>query len=187
MRKSEKMRIPAVIDQGRDYQCAISALHAHYKEFLELKASGGELVTDTADRYVLGYPVPPFQRELVWTEQQEVAFIESVWLGLPIGTYNLHQMSWSNESKQTRGISAEKFSGWLIDGQQRLNTIERYWNDEFTVFGLLWSELERPDVIRFKNTKFPYFESSLWDEEEIRKLYNLMAFGGTNHKESERA
>lgn len=181
------MRIPAAIDQGRDYQCAISALHAHYKEFLELKASGGELDTDIAERYVCGYPIPPFQRELVWTNDQEIAFIESIWLGLPIGTYNIHKMEWSHDSKLKRGISAEKFSGWLIDGQQRLNTIERYWNDEFKVFDLYWSELERVEVIRFKNTKFPYFESSLWDEGKIRTLYNLMAFGGTSHKESERA
>ncbi|WP_063661523.1 DUF262 domain-containing protein [Aliivibrio fischeri] len=181
------MRIPTAIDQGTDYQCAISALYAHYKDFVELQENGEELVTDTAERYVLGYPVPPFQRELVWTEQQEVAFIESVWLGLQIGTYNLHKMEWSHESKKERGISAKKFSGWLIDGQQRLNTIERYWNDEFKVFGLYWSELNQQEVIRFKNTKFPYHESSLWDEGKIRNLYNLMAFGGTNHKESERA
>lgn len=174
-------RMPAPMDQGKSSESVMGYLHQMYREHHDLIARGEPSLTDSALRYACGLPVPDFQRELVWTRDQEVAFIESAWLGIPLGTFNHHAMDWKQN-----GV-AKTFSGWLIDGQQRITTIERYWNDEFPVFGLFWSELTRREVRRFMSIKFPHFESDLWDEAQIRDLYNRLAFGGTPHKASDRA
>lgn len=175
-------RIPKQLDQGRNCESCISYLRHHYEQFLELTQSNGVLITDIAERYVCGFPLPSFQRPLRWTQEQKIAFIESAWLGLPLGTYTHHAMNWSGGNGE-----ADKYSGWLIDGQQRLSAIESYWNDEFRVFGLLWSELNRQEVRRFESVKFTHYETALWDENQIRDLYDRLAFGGTAHQESERA
>ncbi|WP_425354940.1 DUF262 domain-containing protein [Oceaniglobus trochenteri] len=57
------------------------------------------------DRQVMGFRLPSWQRPLVWTEAQMVRLIESLWLGIPIGTYSYVL----NDDPATDGL--------LIDGQ----------------------------------------------------------------------
>jgi len=175
-------RIPPVIDQGKHQESCMSYIYHHWREYKSIIKDGVEpLVTDNAERFACGFPLPEFQRSNVWTRDQEVAFIENAWRGIPLGTFTHHALDWED------GGRAKPFSGWLIDGQQRLTTIQLYWSDAFPAFGLYWSELTKAEVRRFMNIKFTHYEPELWDENEIRKLYNVMAFGGTQHKESERA
>ena len=173
---ANKTRVPSPIDLGREYEFNMETLFTHYEKFLSLKESGDELDTVIAERYACGYPIPPFQRELVWSKTQEIMFIESVYLGLLSGSFCTHDVDWDHDAK------ALKFSGWLIDGQQRLTTIERYWNDEFKVYGLYYSELTPPEKRRFLRTKFVQNKVILNDEALIKDLYNRMAFGGVPHK-----
>lgn len=177
-------RIPERLDQGKFSDSTINALHHNYLDHLRLIGEGKTLTTDTADRYVCGYPVPSFQRDHVWSRDQEISFIGSVWLGIPIGTYNIHESKWDSVDGNTKAV---KYSGWVIDGQQRLTALENYWNNQFPVFDLFWKDLTPPETRRFLMTKFGFFESSLWDEVLIRALYNRMAFGGTPHKPEDRA
>lgn len=169
-------RVPSPIDLGREYDFNMETLFTHYQKHLALKESGEDLDTATADRYACGYPIPPFQRDLVWTRNQEVMFIESAYLGLLSGSFCTHEVDWDCHDK------ALKFSGWLIDGQQRLTTIERYWNDAFKVCGLYYSELTPPEKRRFLRTRFVQNKVILNDEVLIKDLYNRMAFGGVPHK-----
>lgn len=179
------LRIPERLDCGKNVCGTMYSLWSDYVSHKQImKAKEGSLVTDVAESYACGYPVPYFQRDLCWSRSQEVRFIESAWLGLNIGSYTLHKMDWESVGSDAKAL---KFSGWLIDGQQRLTTIERYWNDEFKVFGLLFSELNSQERRRFMSITFYHFEVELWDEKTIRDLYNRMAFGGTAHKESEKA
>ncbi|WP_415913432.1 DUF262 domain-containing protein [Neptuniibacter sp. QD37_11] len=175
------MRIPAKIDIGTYRDSDFDYIFHHWEKHQEEIKSGEPLSTDSAERYVCGYPIPSFQRDLCWTLEQEVRFIESCWLSGDVGTFTAHKCDWHSDA------SAMPFSGWLIDGQQRLTSVERYWCDEFKVFGLYWSELTRLEQIRFKRVKFAHYESSLWDEAKIRNLYNLKAYGGTPHRPEERA
>jgi hypothetical protein len=169
------MRIPNVIDTGKKIESCIDALWMNYREHLAMKPNDLPMYY-TSERYACGYPIPSFQRELVWTMAQKTAFIESIWLGLYPGTYCIHRADWM------KGGQPQKFSGWLIDGQQRLSTIQEYWEDGFKVFGLFWSELTAQEVRRFKSAKFTHQEIAVWDETKIRDLYNRMAFGGTPHR-----
>lgn len=174
-------KIPSPIDYGKHCESTVDFLWYHWQKHISLLQSGVNLLTDTADRYACGLPIPNFQRQLCWSPEQEKAFIESIWLELPLGTYSIHEMDWGNDG----GAKAKHFSGWVIDGQQRLTTIQRYWEDKFKVYGSLYSELTPRERRRFLNTKFVHYESSLWNEAAIKDLYNRMAFGGVAHQPNE--
>ncbi len=129
-------------------------------------------------RVVMGYFLPPWQRGLVWTEEQNIRLIESLWLGLNIGTYTF------NRSKTFRG----PLDNLLIDGQQRMNALQMYLEDRFPVFGYRWSEVTEVDRRFFEySTHFNSYITETDDEQYLRNYYNMMNFGGTAHKESERA
>jgi len=82
---------------------------------------------------------------------------------------------------------AAKYDGLLIDGQQRINAIRGYVNNEFKVFDYLWSELDREDQMRFRRVVFSRGEISTMDDAVLRELYNRLNFGGTAHTEDQRA
>lgn len=174
-------RIPPRIDFGNTIDSTLNALLDNYEQHKQALKSGGMLYHDTASRYACGYPVPPFQRQLVWTDSQKVAFIESLWLGINPGSYTLH------DSAYIKGGQPKKYSGWIIDGQQRITTIQQYVDGEFEVFGLLYPDLTPQEKRRFRMVKFTHTVSALWDEDQIKRLYNLMAFGGTSHRPEEMA
>tara|TARA_Y100001972_G_scaffold115322_2_gene151896 strand:- start:2682 stop:3227 length:546 start_codon:yes stop_codon:yes gene_type:complete len=174
-------RIPAAIDQGRHRESTMSCLWQDWQSYKELIAKGEDLITDTGATYACGLPVPEFQRDLCWSQSQEILFIESAWLGMPLGTYTVHKMDWHSNGRAT------KYSGWLLDGQQRLTAIQHYWEDKFPVFGLHYSELTQVEKYRFERIKFTHYEPELWDESLIKELYNRMALGGVAHKETDRA
>jgi hypothetical protein len=140
----------------------------------------GELLINRRDepayrRRVMGFVLPPWQREFVWTQQQSIKFMESVWKGMPLGTYTFNRLYGS------------EFDNYLIDGQQRLQTISKYLDDEFPVFGFFYSETTELDRRRFRNIVFASYICETDDEAYLKDYYNLMNFGGTAHKENERA
>lgn len=100
---------------------------------------------DVAERYACGFPLPDFQRDLCWTRDQEVAFIETLWAGLPPGIFIIHATR--GDSSMPNGIT--RFSGWCLEGQQRLTTIQRYFDDVFSVHGLYFSELNKLERSEF--------------------------------------
>lgn len=126
-------------------------------------------------RTVMGFALPTWQRGLVWTEAQSISFIESVWRGLPLGTYSYNRASYKSPNDNL-----------LIDGQQRLYAVERYISDHFPVFGLLWSELDKIDHRYFDMTPFGAFVTTTEDEAYLRSYYDLMNFSGTAHRDDER-
>jgi len=77
--------------------------------------------------------LPPFQRPAVWAQAQQIRFLESLWGGLPLGSY-----VWN------RSYDAPT-DGWLLDGQQRWGALIAYTADEFPVFGYRYSELSPPE------------------------------------------
>lgn len=178
-------QLPQKVNLGTEHCTCISFILYQYNEHKELLEQGKHLLTATAERYACGFPIPSFQRTHVWTQDQQIKFIESVWKGVPLGSFMFHRMDWHTSETHNQVVPA-KFSGWLIDGQQRLTALEAYWNDEFPVFGGLWSEISRRDKREFSGFKFSHNEVVFETEEEIKELYLLMAFGGTAHTEADR-
>ncbi len=127
---------------------------------------------------VMGYVIPEWQRPLVWSQAQSIKFIESIWLGLPLGTYTINIDTGSND-EPTRNI--------IIDGQQRMNAIEEYLEGKFPVFGKFHADLNDVELRVFAMTGFCSLETASSDMEYLKSYYNLMNFGGTNHTEEQRA
>jgi hypothetical protein len=122
---------------------------------------------------LLGWCVlPPFQRPPVWSEAQKIRFIESAWLGLPIGVYIINR-------PQTYD---SPFDNWLLDGQQRVTAVLEYMADEFAVLGYRYSELTDADRRGWEiGTVFGRLETNLENEAELLEVYDRLAYGGTPH------
>lgn len=138
-----------------------------------------------AERFVMGFPLPSWQRPLVWSAEQNERFITSLWVGIDVGTYMV------NEWCHAKGGLAE-FSDLLLDGQQRLNAIEQYIENKLAVEDVdgtprLWEELPTVEKRRFKMRTFARATVNSFDEKVLRKIYDLHNFGGTPHTESQRA
>lgn len=128
-------------------------------------------------RAVMGFCLPVWQRGFVWSEAQKIAFIESAWKGLNLGTY-------------TYNIApiGHPLDNLLIDGQQRMRAIECYLMDQFPVFGYHWSEVTEVDKrVWSMSTIFASYRTDTTDEKYLRDYYNMTNFGGTAHTKDQRA
>ena len=129
--------------------------------------------TASGQRVLGAFILPPFQRPSVWTPEQKVRLIESIWRGLPIGSYVVNDTnSWKP------GTNNPQY--WLIDGQQRWQAIIDYVADEFPVLGYSYSELSDPDRRYFDDWVFPCYRTRINDVAILQDLYERLAYGGTN-------
>lgn len=155
-----------------DISHIINSLRKRDDKFLPFQVFKGE--------WLFAFKIPPFQRAVVWTDEQCVKFIESAWLGFDLGSYLINRIPWSGEF-------IHEYDDFLIDGLQRISAIHRYVRDELQVFGLYYSELSEHEVTRFENVQFTCNTTSLLELEQLKELYNRLNFGGTPHTEKERA
>ena len=140
--------------------------------------------TDPGERSLLNLVLPPWQRPVVWTQEQQVRFLEGVLLGLGAGFYVINGREWDSEGKNL------PMSGWLLDGQQRITSISRFINDEISVFGgVRYSDLSTGERRRrFDNIVFPAIQIDYQpDESVLKELYRRLNFGGTAHTEADLA
>ncbi len=91
--------------------------------------------------------IPDYQRDLVWTEERQSKFVESVLLGLPI------PYLFGADNTETGQIE-------IVDGAQRLYTLRRFLEGELRLSGLekltfvsnfQFGDLTVPQQRRFKN------------------------------------
>lgn len=167
---------PEVLNLGTSHSGIIGACRTRLRE---LRDDPEGVIK--AERYAMGSPLPSWQREACWTQQQQIELIESIWLELPIGFYIVNREDWDHKG------NPHPLSGLLIDGQQRMLAIEAYLNDEFEVFGAVWSDVPLAERRNFMRMKFPYFEVAIWDEDELKAVYNRLNFSGVRHTEDQRA
>jgi hypothetical protein len=126
------------------------------------------------ERALSWFVLPPFQRPPVWTKEQKVRFIESAWMGLPLGVFVFNQSGYDS-----------RFDNWLLDGQQRITAVLEYVADGFDVYGYKFSELTEVDHRKWDlSTAFPCLRTNLEDEEALRDVYMRLAYGGTAHAPS---
>jgi hypothetical protein len=143
-----------------------------------------------AERFVMGFPLPAWQRPAVWTLDQKTRFITSIWAGVDIGSYMVNDV-WEFVGEGD-AATFRQHSEILLDGQQRLSAIQDYMLDEIAIpdaagFPRLWSDLPKIERNRFCMTHFACATIRSWDEEQLKLAYNLRAFGGTSHTEDQRA
>lgn len=124
------------------------------------------------ERKLGNFVLPPFQRPPVWTQEQQIKFIESIWQRLPLGSYVVNRVT------QPLG---NPYDGLLLDGQQRITAIYAYVAGDFPVMGYRFTELGRQEQNEFGMIPMPYLETKLENMDHIREIYERLAYGGTAH------
>ncbi len=130
--------------------------------------------------------IPAVQRELVWTNSQKQLLIDSLFKD-----FDIPKVYFRNVEKDNR-LAYE-----VIDGQQRLNAIFSFMNDEYAlpldsddvfgeqVAGKKWSQLSSTTQIQFQNTSIDVVHLVGYTDEEIDETF-LRLQNGTPLKAAEK-
>lgn len=141
-----------------------------------------------AERFVMGLPLAPWQRELKWDAKQLQRFITSVWTGVPLGSYLLTEAELGPGSL----VRFLPLSNCVLDGQQRLFALQQYLTSNLAVPDVngvetLWCELDVREQRWFSHRTFERATMPLRDERPLKEVYDLLNYGGVAHQEHERA
>ena len=127
------------------------------------------------------YYVPPYQRELVWPDDKQSRFIESLLMGLPIPFLFLWQ---ANDGRLE-----------IVDGSQRLRTIVRFLDGELKLQklvqlpelnGFYVGDLERSRQRKISARSIRGIVlDNLVDEATRTEMFNRINTGGTHLNEAE--
>lgn len=134
------------------------------------------------ERRLLNLVLPVWQRDFVWTPEQQSAYIEGIFLGLGTGYYVVNGSDWYRDGEQ------KPMSGWLIDGQQRITSIKHFIEDKIAIFdGIRYSDLSRVQKLkRFLRVGFHCLELEYQEDETVLKtLYNRLNYSGTAHTQAD--
>lgn len=119
---------------------------------------------------------PDFQRGHIWTEKQQIAFIEFFLRGGKTGrVIYLNNPSWNFPNKEYNEYVC-------VDGLQRYTAIKRFINNEIPVFGTYYKDYE--DSIRATRTMRLNI-NDLQTRKDVLQWYIEFNAGGTPHTESE--
>lgn len=115
---------------------------------------------------------PIFQRGHVWTEEQQVKFVEYIVSGGKTSNIILNHPSWS------RGGCKGKFV--IVDGKQRLTALLRFMNDEIEAYGYKASEIVGVNTLTVRMEI-----NELKTDKEVIEWYLELNDGGTVHTDEE--
>ncbi len=153
----------------RTFHCGFSYL----EQWLALEAEAVEHGVDIN---------PDFQRGHIWTEAQQVAYIENVLRrivdesGL---TIRFNCPTW----RETKLLGDLPEQVVCIDGLQRLTAIRRFINKELPVFGLDYEVLPMRVILRDLQLVIKMYDFQ--DRKDLLKFYLDINGGGTPHSKEE--
>ena len=123
--------------------------------------------------------IPDYQRNMVWTPKQQSRFIESILIKLPVPFIFAADV----------GHGDRKGALEIIDGSQRIRTLDNFLSDRLKLVGLKkltqangmqFSDLSKPRQMRFKRTTIRVIElSEKADEDARREMFDRLNSGGT--------
>lgn len=124
---------------------------------------------------------PGFQRGHVWTEEQQIAWIEYHLRGGKSGnTIYLNHPFW----RSIREPYATEYRDYVcVDGLQRITAAQRFVHNEIKVFGSYFNEFE--DSMRTLQQTMILNVNDLKTEKEVLQWYVDMNAGGTPHTNEE--
>lgn len=116
---------------------------------------------------------PDFQRGHVWTEEQQVAFVEYYLKGGQIGVIYLNAPEFPSVYKDGEYV--------CVDGLQRITALMRFYSNEIKIFGrYLYKDFtDRPKYDVRVNV------NNLKSRKEVLKWYIDLNSGGTPHSSEE--
>jgi len=112
---------------------------------------------------------PEYQRGLVWSHDQKVALIDSIFQRIDIGKFTFIQRDFSDKTHYFE----------IIDGKQRLSAICEYYEDRFEWRGKRYSELCPTDANHFDTFPIIQGEVSQVTPAQILKLFVKLNTSGT--------
>lgn len=117
---------------------------------------------------------PDFQRGHVWSEQQQINFMEFLLRGGNTNPIYFNCVGWMND-----------FEGpfVIVDGLQRLTACLRFINNEIKVFGHYLNEFE--DSLRINGVDLKININNLKTRKEVLQWYIDLNTGGTVHTNEE--
>lgn len=124
---------------------------------------------------------PDFQRGHVWTEAQQIAWLEYHFKGGKSGnTIYLNYPFWGSN----RTPKPDEYQDYVcVDGLQRITAAQRFINNEIKIFGSYYKEFK--DKIRMINVTMHVNVNNLQSKKEVLQWYIDMNSGGTPHSTEE--
>lgn len=121
---------------------------------------------------------PEFQRGHVWTEEQQIKYMEFLLQGGHTGRdfyFNCKRGAYNSETSSGLYV--------CVDGLQRTTAIQRFINNEIPVFGSLYKDFDR----KLFRTEYPITVhiNDLDNMKDIVKWYIEFNDGGTPHNKEE--
>ena len=126
------------------------------------------------DAFAWRIPVADFQRGHVWTEAQQVAFIEHMLRGGDGGILRFNQPGWMGDWKGDMEV---------VDGLQRIQAVLLFQSNEIRAFGSL--RREYTDHTRLMRARFVLQVNNLKTRAEVLRWYLELNASGTPHTEAE--
>lgn len=138
------------------------------------------LEEDEAELYI-----PDYQREFVWTENQQSRFIESMLLNLPIPYLFVADTNQNDDGRLE-----------IVDGSQRIRTLVSFLTGELKLSGLeklpsanglRFTDFGKSRQLRFNRKTLRMIElTEHADEEARREIFDRLNSGGTRLNDMER-
>lgn len=128
-----------------------------------------------------------YQRGFCWSLKDEQLFIESIYNDINCGLIIVRKRSekWIDEQIESGNKKVAFFD--IIDGKQRLHTLKRFVNDEFTdLHGNYYSDFSRKAIFQFRNSyslQYAYLDEETTDKDAIRAFLNVNFTGIPMSKE----
>lgn len=120
---------------------------------------------------------PDFQRGHVWTEAQQVAFVEFSLRGGRSGQDILfNQPHFSAGGRKGQPVQ-------IVDGKQRLEAVRRFLRSEIPAFGTLHRDYR--DGLTLTGPKFRFTVNNLPTRAAVLRWYLELNAGGTPHPDTE--
>lgn len=120
---------------------------------------------------------PDFQRAHVWTEQQQIRYVEFRLKGGASGKdLYFNHPNWMNSFEDEGNFV-------LVDGKQRLNAVMRFMNNEIPAFGTLYKDFE--DRLSHGAADFVVHINDLKTRAEVLQWYIDLNAGGVAHTDEE--
>lgn len=122
---------------------------------------------------------PKFQRGHVWTEEQQIKWLEFFFRGGKTSrVIYLNYPGWHG------GVPDGDYNDFVcVDGLQRLTAIRRFMNGEIPIFGSYINEFE--DRMSVVSDSIKVNINNLKSEKEVLQWYVDMNAGGTPHTDEE--
>jgi Protein of unknown function DUF262. len=123
---------------------------------------------------------PDFQRGAVWTEEQQIAYVEFF-----LRDGKTARIIYFNCPSFYRNVKKQDSPMVCVDGLQRLTALRKFLNNELKAFGSYLNDFEDKDIMLRKISQLRFNINNLQTRKEVLQWYLDFNTGGTVHNQEE--